>query len=726
MALNYVTLTLDLYDGQGNYPITGTASFTPSVQLTDTTDHELIIQAPVVVAFRPSAVPAVSLLATDNGAVLPSGWAWTVSFTGVSGNPAGFSFFLPFSGGAAQNLSSLSPVSTAVTQFAQNPMTTLGDMIYGLAAGNPARVAGNTAATKKFLTQTGTGSVSAAPAWAAIAAADLPAATTSTQGAVILDGTAADIQPVGVQAAGATGKAADAGHVHPYEPWQFPVEAYGAKGNGIIGTGGTGTSGTSTFTDAGAAWVAGDAGKVIVINQGAGGSNQAPFCGTISAVNSATSITLSGNLAANAASAPYIYGTDDAAAITSAVNAASTYAQANQYHAQVIFGAKNYMLAALTQVGSGQKYNTHIPIPVGPQNGRKLVIDLVGVSTGMDAGNSQFWQPVIPNLHGTCLVSAVSASGQPDGTFGQQSVIGGSTALLGGALFNNTLLVIDGITVVCPWNSQQYGVDGTLLCQMNVPDGAYLGFAPVNFGSATCGGPNYQNSAIVGNGVSTGFYFPKNNNNDADNAGNVSVAGAAIGIFFTEHFCATKLTLTYCDHALQISGLANGGGGQHGATILQASVENCNWAFYNSTSSTSGPFALFIGLLDLETVFTGHVYDPNSNLGGVVNWANPTAGHPVVTGGTALSVINCNLAPGVWAGAPAAPSSGTAQQNQAYRDATVYVTSTAAITALAVDGTSIFSGSLASGTLVPVRVPSGHTYTVTSAGGTLTTKWVLD
>lgn len=43
----------------------------------------------------------------------------------------------------------------------------------------------------------------------------LPAATTSAQGAVILDGTAGDIKPVSTAAAaGAKGQAADASHVH--------------------------------------------------------------------------------------------------------------------------------------------------------------------------------------------------------------------------------------------------------------------------------------------------------------------------------------------------------------------------------------------------------------------------------------------------------------------------------------------------------------------------------
>ena len=47
-----------------------------------------------------------------------------------------------------------------------NPMTTLGDMIDGGASGTPTRLAGSTTERRKWLTQTGTGSVSAAPAWA--------------------------------------------------------------------------------------------------------------------------------------------------------------------------------------------------------------------------------------------------------------------------------------------------------------------------------------------------------------------------------------------------------------------------------------------------------------------------------------------------------------------------------------------------------------------------------
>ncbi|MEP7234129.1 MAG: hypothetical protein ABI778_02420 [Ignavibacteriota bacterium] len=50
----------------------------------------------------------------------------------------------------------------------------LGNILYSSAANTLSKLAGNITATKKFLTQTGTGAVSAAPAWNAITAADVP------------------------------------------------------------------------------------------------------------------------------------------------------------------------------------------------------------------------------------------------------------------------------------------------------------------------------------------------------------------------------------------------------------------------------------------------------------------------------------------------------------------------------------------------------------------------
>lgn len=54
-----------------------------------------------------------------------------------------------------------------------NPMTTLGDIIYGGASGAATRLAGNTTATKKYLIQTGDGTNSAAPSWGTISGTDV-------------------------------------------------------------------------------------------------------------------------------------------------------------------------------------------------------------------------------------------------------------------------------------------------------------------------------------------------------------------------------------------------------------------------------------------------------------------------------------------------------------------------------------------------------------------------
>lgn len=90
-------------------------------------------------------------------------------------------------GSAGQVLTVVSGLPAWVTPSSgfTNPMTTLGDIIYENATPAAARLAGNITTTKKYLSQTGNGTISAAPAWAQIAAADLSNGTTGT-GAVVL------------------------------------------------------------------------------------------------------------------------------------------------------------------------------------------------------------------------------------------------------------------------------------------------------------------------------------------------------------------------------------------------------------------------------------------------------------------------------------------------------------------------------------------------------------
>jgi hypothetical protein len=76
-------------------------------------------------------------------------------------------------------------------------MTTLGDMIYENATPAPAKLSGNITTTKEYLSQTGNGTISAAPVWAQINYADIAGTTpTPPSGAVLwsaLGNAAADL-----------------------------------------------------------------------------------------------------------------------------------------------------------------------------------------------------------------------------------------------------------------------------------------------------------------------------------------------------------------------------------------------------------------------------------------------------------------------------------------------------------------------------------------------------
>jgi hypothetical protein len=87
-----------------------------------------------------------------------------------------------------------------------SPMTTLGDIIYGGASGAGTRLAGNTLNSKRFLTQTGNGTTSAAPSWAALVSADIPNNAADTSGNA---GSATKLATARTLTIGATGRTFD-------------------------------------------------------------------------------------------------------------------------------------------------------------------------------------------------------------------------------------------------------------------------------------------------------------------------------------------------------------------------------------------------------------------------------------------------------------------------------------------------------------------------------------
>ena len=90
----------------------------------------------------------------DSGVALSSVGNVTAGAGLISGN------VVQGSGGEA-----VADSGVAVSSLATNPMSALGDTIYGGAAGVETPLSGNTTTVQKFLSQTGSGSASAAPSW---------------------------------------------------------------------------------------------------------------------------------------------------------------------------------------------------------------------------------------------------------------------------------------------------------------------------------------------------------------------------------------------------------------------------------------------------------------------------------------------------------------------------------------------------------------------------------
>jgi hypothetical protein len=133
---------------------------------------------------------------TASTAYAPAAGSASVTTLGTitSGTWAGSTIGISYGGtGATSKIAAFDALSPAIT---------LGDLIYSDGTDN-VRLAGNTTTAKRFLTQTGTGTVSAAPGWNAIVDGDLPSALTGkTYNGLTLTANATGFQVAG----GATAK----------------------------------------------------------------------------------------------------------------------------------------------------------------------------------------------------------------------------------------------------------------------------------------------------------------------------------------------------------------------------------------------------------------------------------------------------------------------------------------------------------------------------------------
>jgi hypothetical protein len=524
--------------------------------------------------------------------------------------------------------------------------------------------------------------------------------------------------------------------------WQFTPETYGALGNGqVVGDVST-TSGSKVITSATAGFTAADVGKHVMIN-GGNGATSGPLIDVIASYQSATQVTLTTNNAgATASNCQMVWGSDDTAAINSAVAAAKTYALANTYFAEVVFGAKIYVLASgPTQSGNGSStitYNAQIPLPypgtgtTQSELGRKLVFKLTGAG---NSGYAQYWDTTTPNITGTALVSMTTAPGTLDPTYGVQSVLGGpssSAGFTGGSgvsviNYANTLIHMRDIGVWCGVYTNQTAFDFSYFAHMDI-DRWQAHILSVPGYDGTPAGPLLKDTwtqLVTSNALGYGLRCPLGGNNVEMMGGSGTVSGYSYGVFMTDHLTMQRLTTVYTF----IAGNINTGVGA--SVCHQITIQNwdCEATQGGLRSQAGGPQPVYINM-DCETAAGSVAYDvsdASNALYGMINWTDPADNRsPVISGAAHLKVVNNFLGPGHWASPPGVPASTTAQQNTAFRDAAVTIATGAGVTVsvIAVDGTAT-GATLAASSSATVIVPSGKNITLTYAGGTPTWIWNL-
>jgi hypothetical protein len=168
--------------------------------------------------------------------------------------------------------------STAILGFnALSPVTTLGDIIYRDASNN-VRLAGSTSASKQFLTQTGNGTVSAAPAWGTVSASDVGSGaaltkTDDTNVTLTLGGspttsllTASSLTlgwtgQLGVSRGGTGLSGGTSGGVPYYSGASTLASSAALTQNGIVLGGGAGATPTSTSAGTNSTFLGGNTGS---------------------------------------------------------------------------------------------------------------------------------------------------------------------------------------------------------------------------------------------------------------------------------------------------------------------------------------------------------------------------------------------------------------------------------------------------------------------------------
>ena len=394
--------------------------------------------------------------------------------------------------------------------------------------------------------------------------------------------------------------------------------------------------------------------------------------------------------------------TNDTAAIQAAIDAAASYAAANNSYAEVLFPPATYLISSAARTDRSGNAQLALPIVGGTNN--KLTIALLGVE---DAASMPHWNATSPQMNGVVLQSTWNATDQ-SGSSNEASVIGGPTlpnGYVSGAVYSNCNIIIKGIQIQVARTARGSDTSGIDLRGMA---NAHLDSVAV-FAAGT---PNQLNATYTTPGWNFGIAMPVPGNNDLSIMNNCSVEGATYGFYLGEHLVADRLAAIYCYTGILGGPFFSSVGQFHNNHISSASVEAC----VNAVNIV-GSGKIIIETLSTEGNMT-HVKDNTGSavgyigLGGIINTIT-------VTDPTKIKVVYLDQGPGAVT-APTMSASTTAFRNPFWRDSAVQVANgTATVSDIKIDGASVLAGP------GMVIIPSGKSIAVTYSGGTPTWAWTL-
>lgn len=385
-------------------------------------------------------------------------------------------------------------------------------------------------------------------------------------------------------------------------------------GDGITLVGANCAAGTKTVTVTG--WddfVPGDVGKKVLLYNAAS-TDVCTFVGSISAVNSSSSVELDRNITTTITNVMMCYGTDETAVFQEDMDRAEAYAllHGGKVTLQTPSAANDHFVIAgpLRHTGQG---NSQIVPPVWSTLGPKFDVVIEGTT---DGSTTQHWETQIPNTGGTTFVSyfvyeSVAAQINDINTYGHSSMIGGPTEPSGytqAAKFNNVHITLKNCQIRTAHTRAGIGIGAA-----NLSSCATGGVDRFGYGTMSTAYQGIGNIGSYGAGLVVGLYLPTAGNNDLSYMSNATCHGGyTYDVWASEHTDFFSVRLLYAWAGLAIVGnYWSSVGTTHGVNGF-VSIEACLYFLYfiGTGSGGNGPYLNLV----LDTEGTLKIGDNNNGL----------------------------------------------------------------------------------------------------------------